>query len=153
MPLFVRRSRGAGYGLRFAAVLANGLLAGASLDQSIKQLPARKKIGSIAYSKYSRAADLGNGVPFYAALGVGAAALTIAAGLNTRGKTAKAAAIAAVLHSLVTAKAAPTAHSQRKFSDEESLSRVFDRFDRWQTLRAGLQVATLALSAISLQKP
>jgi len=151
VPTSIEESRSAGHGLRLAAVLANGVLAGASLDQSIKQLPARKKIGSIAYSKYSRAADLGNGIPFYATLGVSAAALTIAAGLNTRGKAAKGAAIISVLHSLVTAKAAPTTHSQRQYSDEGSLSRVFDRFDRWQTLRAGLQVATFALSTIALQ--
>jgi len=77
--------------------------------------------------------------------------LTIAAGLNTPSKAAKGAAIISILHSLVTAKAAPTAHSQRRYSDEESLSRIFDRFDRWQTLRAGLQVATFALSTIALQ--
>jgi hypothetical protein len=57
----------------------NGLLAGASLDQSLKQLPARFTIGHIEYSKYSRAADLGYGVPLYVTLGVGAALLTIAA--------------------------------------------------------------------------
>src|SRR5262245_45868764 len=78
-------------GLRQAAVLANGLLAGASLDQSVKQLRARKQIGATDYSKYSRAADLGNGIPLYAVLGVGAAALTIAAGWTTPGKAAKAA--------------------------------------------------------------
>jgi hypothetical protein len=46
-----------------AAVAANGLLAGASLDQSVKQLPARKRIGAVAYSVYAEAADLGNGIP------------------------------------------------------------------------------------------
>ena len=38
--------------------MANGILAGASLDQSIKQLPSREKIGAVRYSEYSRAADL-----------------------------------------------------------------------------------------------
>jgi hypothetical protein len=57
----------------------NGLLAGASLDQSVKQLPARLAIGNIADSKYSRAADLGNGIASYSILGVGAAVLAIAA--------------------------------------------------------------------------
>jgi hypothetical protein len=36
-----------------AATIATGLLAGASLDQSIKKLPAREKIGVAAYSQYS----------------------------------------------------------------------------------------------------
>jgi hypothetical protein len=65
--------------LILAATAADGLLAGASLDQSIKQLPARHKIGLVAYSEYSRASDLGPGILWYGILGVGAAVLTIAA--------------------------------------------------------------------------
>ena len=37
------------------AVMVNGLLAGASLDQSIEQLPDRHRIGVRAYLAYSRA--------------------------------------------------------------------------------------------------
>jgi len=40
----------------------DGLLAGASLDQSIKQLPARQRTGVRAFFAYSQAADLGNGI-------------------------------------------------------------------------------------------
>ena len=47
------------------ATALNGILAGASLDQSIKQLPSRHRIGPVAYSTYSRASDLGNGIPWY----------------------------------------------------------------------------------------
>jgi hypothetical protein len=140
------------YGWRQAAVLANGLLAGASLDQSVKQLRARKKIGAVEYSKYSRAADLGNGIPFYAVLGVGAAALTIATGWKVPDRVAKAALVTSILHSLTTVKAAPIIHSQRNDRSEKFLSRVFDRFERWQALRLGLQLATFGLSAIALQK-
>lgn len=67
--------------LLVAATVAIGLLAGASLDQSSKQLPARLKIGVVAFSKYSRAADLGNGILFYAILEVSAGLLTIAAAI------------------------------------------------------------------------
>ncbi|MDQ3965929.1 MAG: hypothetical protein M3246_05685 [Actinomycetota bacterium] len=67
--------------LILAATAADGLLAGASLDQSIKQLPARHRIGVVAYSKYSRASDLEPGVLWYGILGVGAAVLTIAAAI------------------------------------------------------------------------
>ena len=70
--------------LVLAATAADGLLAGASLDQSIKQLPARSRIGAAHYSAYSRASDLGNGIAFYGTLGVGAAALTIAAAVSAR---------------------------------------------------------------------
>jgi hypothetical protein len=44
--------------LLVVATAVTGVLAGASLDQSVKQLPARRKIGAVAYSRYSRAADL-----------------------------------------------------------------------------------------------
>jgi hypothetical protein len=56
-----------------AATAVDGFLAGASLDQSIKQLPARHNIGLVACSEYSRASDLGPGILWYAILGVGAA--------------------------------------------------------------------------------
>ena len=134
-----------------AATAADGLLAGASLDQSIKQLPARHKIGLVAYSEYSRASDLGPGILWYGILGVGAAVLTIAAavtalvqGVPPTGATPLyAAATLAVVHSLATTQAAPTNFSQRKVAkDEAALARVFDRFERWQTLRVVLQVLT-----------
>src|SRR3712207_3841161 len=131
-----------------AATAAGGLLAGASLDQSIKQLPARHKIGLVAYSEYSRASDLGPGILWYAILGIGAALLTIAAAAAAFFQGAPPASAAplyvaaglAVLHSLATTQAAPTNFSQRKAAgDEEALARVFDRFERWQTLRVALQ--------------
>jgi Domain of unknown function (DUF1772) len=135
--------------LVLAATAANGLLAGASLDQSIKQLPARRRIGAIDYSAYSRASDLGNGIAFYGTLGVGAA-LTIAAAVSAhrhepqsrRTPPLYAAAGLAVLHSLATTRAAPTNFSQRKVAqdDETALAEIFDRFERWQTVRAALQV-------------
>jgi hypothetical protein len=135
--------------LILAATAADSLLAGASLDQSIKQLPARHKIGLVAYSEYSRASDLGPDILWYAILGVGAALLTIAAAIAAffqRVPPASAtplyvAAGLAVLHSLATTQAAPTNFSQRQVvKDEAALARVFDRFERWLTLRATLQV-------------
>jgi hypothetical protein len=62
-----------------AAAGANGLLTGASLDQSIKQLPARHRIGVLAFARYSQTADLANGVAWYAVLGVGTALLALIA--------------------------------------------------------------------------
>lgn len=134
-----------------AATALDGLLAGASLDQSIKQLPARHRMGMVAFSAYSRAADLGNGVLWYGILGVGAALITIAAGVATwmagipvgQALPLWSAVGFSVLHSLVTTQAAPTNFSQCKVAgDEAALMRVFDRFARWQALRAALQVLT-----------
>jgi hypothetical protein len=56
------------------ATAVDGVLAGASFDQSIKQLPARRRSGVVAFSAYSRASDQANGVAWYAAFGVGGAA-------------------------------------------------------------------------------
>jgi hypothetical protein len=64
------------------ATAFNGIVAGASLDQSIKQLPSRHKIGPKAFSAYSQAADLGNGIIWCAAVGIGSASLTVAAAIG-----------------------------------------------------------------------
>jgi hypothetical protein len=103
----------------------------------------------VAFSAYSRAADLGNGIIWYASIGVGAAVLTIAAAVAayllgtppTAALPLVLAACLAVLHSLVTAQAAPANFSQRRVANDESaLAGVFARFARWQALRAVLQV-------------
>ena len=47
------------------ATAADGQPVGASLDQSIKQLPTRHKIGLVAHSEYSRASNLGPGILSY----------------------------------------------------------------------------------------
>jgi len=99
-----------------AALVADGILAGLSLDKVIVQLPARRRIGVTAYAAYARAADLGNGIAFYAAVGVGAAVLTLAAFAvaASRGAPAAvtgllaAAALLSLVHSAMTARAAPT---------------------------------------------
>lgn len=140
-------------GLLIAAVVANALLVGASGDQVIKQLPARHPIGVAAYSDYSQAADLSNGVPWYATLGIGAALLTVlaaAVGLRARGRRAVlavplVAALACTLaHSAVTAVAAPLNFSQRGAGDISELTAIFDRFEQLTVIRAVLQAAALA---------
>jgi hypothetical protein len=148
--------------LLLAATAADVLLAGASLDQSIKQLPARHRIGMRSYSRYSRAADLGNGIAFYALLGVGAAVLTVATAVTVHRRDAPVAqtrplavaAILAILHSLVTLRAAPINHHQRAIDldDTAALTQLFAAFERWQTARAVLQVLNLGamLWAISV---
>jgi hypothetical protein len=140
--------------LILAATASNGILAGASLDQSIKQLPARHKIGVLNYSTYSRAADLGNGILWYGILGIGAALLTIAAGVATyfdRPSTSHPLPVyisvgLTILHSFATMQAAPTNFSQHKVAnDERALNRVFDKFAKLQTIRCTLQVITFGV--------
>lgn len=135
------------------ATALNGILAGASLDQSIKQLPARHRIGAVAYSAYAKAADLGNGIVWYAGLGIGVVVLTIGAAIaafvrQTPSNTALpiyVAAVLTVLHTFTTSRAAPTMFSQRGHeNDEAALTAIFKRFERWQTARAILQALTFA---------
>jgi hypothetical protein len=138
--------------LLVAAMLGNGLLVGASLDQVIKQLPARHRIGVLAFSDYSKAGDLGRGIAWYAALGIGAALLTVIAavvGLTQQPGMPAAAALWLALaltmaHSFTTLRAAPLNFSQRAAAgDPARLAAIFDRFARWSTARATLQVFTL----------
>jgi hypothetical protein len=149
------------------AAVVDGLLAGASLDQSIKQLPARHRIGVRAFSAYSRAADLANGVWWYALLGLGGALLTLAAagaaialGLPIdQSAPLEIAAGLAIAHTFTTLRAAPITFSQRTVGDEEAaLAAIFDRFERWQTVRAVLQLTTFlavlwALAMTALLRP
>jgi hypothetical protein len=141
------------------AVALNGILVGASLDQSIKQLPARRQTSAVIYSAYSRASDLGNGIAWYVVIGIGSLLITvvtaIAAGSPENSPSyvtwIDVAVILSILHTLTTTQAAPIMFSQRRYeNDEGKLAQVFNRFERWQTLRAVLQVLTFAalLSAL-----
>lgn len=138
--------------LLLAAVLGNGLLVGASLDQTIKQLPTRRRIGAVAFSEYSQAGDLSNGVAWYATLGVGAAVLTVIAaiaGLTDNPSAALSTAlwlavILTIAHSFTTGRAAPINFSQRAAAgDATRLDAIFDRFERWSRARSALQTLTL----------
>jgi uncharacterized membrane protein len=146
--------------LLLAATAANGLLAGASLDQSIKQLPARNRMGVLAFARYSQAADLANGVPWYATLGIGTAVLSLVAAITALtqhpSRSATVALVALIVltlaHTVTTVRAAPTNYAQRAAGDnEQALTAIFDRFARWQTARAVLQVSALvaALAAVA----
>jgi hypothetical protein len=135
--------------LILAATIVTGLLAGASLDKSIVQLPARQRMGVVGFAAFSRANDLGNGLIVYPALGIGAALLTIFAALAVflRGIPLAQAwplylsAILALLHSAATARAAPNMLRLRQpTNDEALLTEALDRFARWHNLRAALQL-------------
>jgi hypothetical protein len=143
------------------AAAVDGVLAGASLDQVLKQLPARHRLGVRAFSAYSRAADLANGVVWYAALGIGGAVLTlVAAGWALalalppgQSLPVLLAGGLAIAHSLTTARAAPINWSQRAaaaMDDEVALAAIFRRFARWSAVRASLQLATFLVMVWAL---
>ena len=64
-----------------ATTALSGIAAGTSLDVSIRQLPARHRIGILAYSAYSQATDLGTAVFWYIGVGISAFLLALTAAL------------------------------------------------------------------------
>src|SRR5258706_14190966 len=140
--------------LILAATVVTGLLAGASLDKAIVQLPARQRMGVVAFSAFSRANDLGNGLIVYPAFGISAALLTIIAALAAFLQGAPSAqvwplyisALLAVLHSVTTVRAAPNMLSLRgSNSDETILTETLNRFAKWHNLRAVLQLLNFVM--------
>jgi hypothetical protein len=121
-----------------------GLLCGASLDQSIKQLPARHVIGVKAFSVYAKAADLKNGVVWYAILGIGAALASIVTAIlvwkthvnESYSLPLYLGGIFAICHTVCTSQAAPTYHKQKKVEDESELKKLFSKFEMIQTFRS-----------------
>jgi len=138
-----------------AAVAANGLALGATGDQAVKQLPARHRIGPVAYAQYVRAADLGTGVRWYPPLGIGSAAITLAAvavALRFQPTPARATALGAAAagtlgHLATTACAAPVLLSLRRGElDPDPTRDVLDRFAGINAIRTAAMA--LALGAV-----
>ncbi|HEX2759407.1 MAG TPA: hypothetical protein VHM27_02790, partial [Rhizomicrobium sp.] len=116
------------------------------------------KIGIAAFARYSQAADLRNGVALYATLGLAVLVLNLAAAAAAyfRPMPAPAAlavasgAILAILHSAVTARAAPLNFRQRQLHDETALAALFAQFARLQGLRCVLQLLNFAANIWAL---
>ena len=142
------------------AVVSSAMVAAASLDQSIKQLPTRRRIGVLAYSDYSLVADASNGLRWYVPLAAAWSSISGAAavvGWTGHPGDAHALALAAMVvgvaaHFLVTGVFAfPALLSQRRVrGNQRALKQTFDRFERWQTVRALIDVATLAAAVWAL---
>jgi hypothetical protein len=66
-----------------AAIAARTVLAGSGIERVLVHLPARRRIGPVAYADYVRATDLHNGRAMYPVLGLtGVAATWIALALS-----------------------------------------------------------------------
>jgi hypothetical protein len=147
-------------GLLIAALVAVAMGATASLDQLIKQVPARHRIGVVAYSAYSRPADFHTGLPYYVPIIVGWVVLIPVAviagwkdGASQRLLALMAMGTGLAVHALVTGLfAAPTLLSQRRLrpDDEKALAILFDRFARWHLVRTVNDVATLGAAVWAL---
>jgi hypothetical protein len=148
-----------GVALLEVATTVDGLLAGASMDQSVEQLPARHRIGVRAYHAYTQASHMANGWFWLVPLGIGAPVLRLIAAAQARYARHRVkrpgpvyvAAVLSVAHLVSTLKAGrinwalgPWQPPGRRIEDEGELTAVFARFERWQALRAALQFATFA---------
>lgn len=127
----------------------NGLLAGLNTDTALVKLPARRRIGAVAYANFARGNDLGNGLIVYPLLGVGAALLTLLATVLAYVERSSLevvlllslASLLSLLHTFATTRAAPVMLSIKDApDDEEILSAKLDRFARWHAVRATFQV-------------
>ena len=115
------------------AIIVNGLLAGISFDTSLVKLPARRRIGNIAYAVFARGIDLGRGILVYSLLVIFAGLLVFAAGYcifeRTRGSLLMAfiiASITTVIHFIGTAQWKGFASTENKIvpADKE-LFRIY----------------------------
>lgn len=142
------------------ATAIDAILAGAVLDYSIKQLPARKTIEIVAYRKYFAASDFGNGRFWYIPLGLSSYALNVIvaalayseSGLSSSTWLFVVAAGCAVIHSFGTSQAIPAGlHFLRTQSgDEAVLNKLFDRFAMWVDLPGGVGVPVFVAMLLGL---
>ncbi len=146
--------------LVIATAALSGIGAGASLDVSIRQLPARHRIGVSAYSAYSQATDLGTARIWYPPLGIGTLLLAFAAAGTAffqhiplvHALPLYITVAAWILHLLITLIGAlPLLPRQRHFAhDEQRLTALFNRFERLQTVRAVLDVLIFGITLWAL---
>ena len=135
--------------LMILATAMNGLLSGLNVDTALVKLPARRRIGAVAYATFARGNDLGNGLMVYLLLGVGAALLTLLATALAYAERSpmevllllSIASLLSILHSFATTRAAPVMLSIKDAPDDEALLMAkLDRFARWHAFRATFQV-------------
>jgi hypothetical protein len=133
------------------ATAINGLLSGLNVDTALVKLPARRRIGVVAYATFARGNDLGNGLVVYPILGIGAALFTVLATAIAFLEHSPVrllvllslASLLSLLHTFTTTRAAPLMLSIRNTPDDEAiLTTILDGFARWHAVRATLQVLT-----------
>jgi Domain of unknown function (DUF1772) len=131
------------------ATAVNGLLAGLNVDTALVKLPARRRIGAVAYATFARGNDLGNGLFVYPLLGISAALLTVLATALAYAERSRVevllllslASLLSLVHTFATTRAAPVMLSLKDTLDDEALlTAKLDRFTRWHAVRATFQV-------------
>ena len=118
-------------------------------DTTLVKLPARKRIGALAYAIFARGNDLGNGRIFYPVVAIPATLLVFAAtimGFAARSPALlllalSASSFASIAHFIATCRAAPIMLSIGKTENDEGiLTAKLDRFAFWHGIRARFQL-------------
>jgi hypothetical protein len=131
-----------------------GLLAGASADRYLVQVPAWRHLDVMIWAEHSRHADLGNGRFWYPVLAFAATGLSIAAVVAVRQQALVApgigtpiylAALLELLGLLLTAGAAPNLIRLRTPHDLAATERGFRRFHAWGLPRAVFQISAFPI--------
>ncbi len=131
------------------ATAVNGGLSGLNTDTALVKLPARRRIGAVAYATFARGNDLGNGLVVYPLLGIGAALLTLLATALAYVERSpmevllllSLASLLSILHTFATTRAAPVMLSIKDAPDDQAILTVkLDRFARWHAVRTTFQV-------------
>lgn len=117
-----------------------------SLNRTLVEMPAWRHLGAEAWAAFSVRADLGNGKTLYPLAGIGGTTLILGAAivfrLNPRrpwsvGIPLYGAALMAICVMLTTTQAAPIMLSLHRIgSDPAALQQAFERFYRWDSIRA-----------------
>ena len=139
------------FSLILVATALNGMLAGGSLEASLVKLPARRRIGNVAYATFARGNDLGNGRVVYPVWAISATLVTFLATVVALVTTQPLGLVlplllasgTSVCHFIATSQAAPVMLSLKDAPDDEALlAAKLDRFERWHAVRAAFQVLT-----------
>ena len=140
----------------------DGIFAGIAVQKLFVELPTRKKIGAVAFARYARASDMGNGFYVYPGLAIGGMllkvliyVLALRAGYPPQVIVPIGLAVAFNIGVLVTtAFAAPQLLRLRRMEDkEELLSPLLEKFVTYSYPRAafiGLQFAAMLWALIAI---
>jgi hypothetical protein len=148
-------------GLAVGAVLFGGILAGATANRALVQLPAWERVGVVAWANFTRAENLGTGFVFYPVIGLAALLLTAAVAIafrfdraarGSRGLPIYSAVVLAIVWAVVTRGVlVPAMSSLRTAGDNASeLQRIFLTVARWSGVNDLLHVLTFGLNLWAL---
>jgi hypothetical protein len=142
------------YGLTILAAGFSGLLAGASADRYLVQVPAWRQLDVMIWAEYSRHADLGNGRFWYPPLAFAATGLSIAAAAAVYTRPTPIPGLAPPVYLAaaceiggltLTILAAPNLIRLRGARDPAAAERSFRLFHRWGLPRAILQIVAFPI--------